>query len=224
MECVILAGGLGTRLRSSCPDLPKPMAPIHGTPFLEYLMGYWIKEGITHFILSVGYLHQKIIDHFGPSFNGIPITYVIEKELLGTGGGLLLALSSLKDLLSPFLVLNGDTFFEVPLSPLLAFQKQTHSPCTLSLAAVPDNSRYDGVKKEESGLITSLSSKERLINGGCYLFLAKALSPFSRKCSLEKEILPYLIQKKQCYGLPLDGTFIDIGIPKDYNKSKKLFA
>ena len=88
---VILAGGLGTRLRSVISDLPKPMAPINGRPFLEYLICYWIGQGINHFVLSVGYLHQAIIGYFGNQFKGACIDYVIEESPLGTGGGLLLA-------------------------------------------------------------------------------------------------------------------------------------
>src|SRR5215471_11172514 len=88
---VILAGGLGTRLRGTVPDVPKPMAPIRGRPFLEYQLDYWIGKGINRFVLSVGYRHEVIIDHFGASYRGAELSYAIEHTPLGTGGALLLA-------------------------------------------------------------------------------------------------------------------------------------
>ena len=88
---VILAGGLGTRLRSAVPDLPKPMAPVAGRPFLEHLLDYWIAQGINRFVLSVGYRHESIVDHFGVAYKSAELLYAIEETPLGTGGALLLA-------------------------------------------------------------------------------------------------------------------------------------
>ena len=105
---IILAGGLGARLNNTVPNLPKPMAPINNRPFLEHQMDYWIGQGINRFILSVGYLKDLIIDHFGDKYKKASIEYAIEHKPLGTGGGLLLAA---KNITEPFLVLNGDTFF-----------------------------------------------------------------------------------------------------------------
>jgi len=87
ISALVLAGGLGTRLRSAVPDLPKPMAPINGRPFLEYLLDYWINQGVDRFVLSVGYRHEIITEHFGNKYKEAQIEYVIEKTLLGTGGG-----------------------------------------------------------------------------------------------------------------------------------------
>ena len=92
---IILAGGLGTRLRSEVPNLPKPMAIVKNRPFLEYLMDYWIEQGVCKFILSIGYLSEKIVSHFGGTYKNIPISYSIEKSPLGTGGGLLLSLKKI---------------------------------------------------------------------------------------------------------------------------------
>lgn len=220
MECAILAGGLGTRLRSVAKECPKPMAKVHGRPFLEYLMDYWVTQGVNHFILSVGYLHEQIIDYFGNTFQNIPIDYAIEREPLGTGGGLLQAVTHLNTQ-TPFLFLNGDTFFEVPLKELSSFHKKGTS--TLSLAHVQDNSRYDGVRCDSSGLITSLCAKETVINGGVSLIDPSLLPNFPEKCSFEKEILPSLITQEKCFGLPIQGAFIDIGIPEDYAASQTLF-
>ena len=108
----ILAGGYGKRLKKVVPNLPKPMALIEKKPFLEYLLDYWIDEGVTKFIISVGYLKDIIIKHFGNKYKNIPIEYFVEKSPLGTGGGLIFISNQLSD---PFIVLNGDTFFEVSL-------------------------------------------------------------------------------------------------------------
>lgn len=220
MECIILAGGLGTRLRSVVKECPKPMAKVHSRPFLKYLMDYWVTQGISHFILSVGYLHEQIIDYFGTTFQNIPIDYAIEHEPLGTGGGLLQAVTHLNTQ-TPFLLLNGDTFFGVPLKELSSFHKE--GTCTLSLAHVKDNSRYDGVQCAPSGLITSLCAKETVINGGVSVVDPSLLHSYPEKCSFEKEILPSLIAQEKCFGLPIQRTFIDIGIPEDYATCRTLF-
>ena len=94
---LILAGGLGTTLRSEVPDLPKPLAPIHGRPFLEYQMDFWIEQGVDIFVLSIGYLHEKVIGHFGHSYRNAKLDYVIEETPLGTGGGLMLALDKVRN-------------------------------------------------------------------------------------------------------------------------------
>ena len=113
-SAIILAGGLGTRLRGVVQDLPKAMAPIKDRPFLEYQLDYWIGQGIRHFILSVGYRREVIMKHFGDKYRDVSIEYAVEETPMGTGGGLLLAVEKMKKR-APFLLLNGDTFFEVSL-------------------------------------------------------------------------------------------------------------
>src|SRR5215217_5792510 len=108
---VILAGGFGTRLREAVPRVPKPMAPIAGRPFLEYQMDYWIEKGITEFILSVGYRSEAIMTHFGDRYKKSLLRYVVEHAPLGTGGGVLKAVDECR-ITAPFLLLNGDTYFE----------------------------------------------------------------------------------------------------------------
>ena len=132
LEAVVLAGGLGTRLRSVLPDLPKPMAPVNGRPFLEYLLDFWISQGVEHFVLSVGYRYQAVLDHFGFSYRDIPIDYSIESKPVGTGGGLFLASEKIfSD--QPFFVINGDTYFPVEANSILNFHTETKSGLTLVL-------------------------------------------------------------------------------------------
>lgn len=229
---VILAGGLGTRLRDTVPDLPKPMAPINGRPFLEYQFDYWIAQGICRFILSVGYRSVNIAGYFGNSYRNAAIEYVVEKEPLGTGGGLLLAVEKLA-YLTPFLLLNGDTFFEVNFDELLAFQTETQADFVFSLFRANEAGRYMGIEVDTDGRICSLKSGTgipgRLANGGVYLVSPMALKglPFipGDKASLEDDIMPALQSTGfRLFGLECKGRFIDIGVPQDYFRAAEILT
>ncbi len=232
ISAIILAGGFGTRLRSAIPDLPKPMAPINGRPFLEYQIDYWIGQGIRHFVLSIGYLHPTIISHFGKEYSHASIEYIIEKEPLGTGGGLLLAMEAVNHN-QPFLLLNGDTFFEVDLKKLLNFHANNSADWTFSLFRSEEKGRYMGLNVSAEGKILSLHSNPNshsvLVNGGVYLVNPSALSEdcfiTGKKYSLEEEILPNLINSGlRMFGCEFSGQFIDIGIPNDYLKAIELLT
>lgn len=230
MEAIVLAGGLGTRLRSVVPDLPKPMAPVNGRPFLEHQLDYWTGQGVTRFILSVGYRHETISRHFGAEYRGIPVGYAIEREPLGTGGGLLLAVRELAAT-GPFLVLNGDTYFEVTLESLKAFHAARRAQGTLSLFRSPQHGRYTGLRTGASGEVLNLRSGEPggLANGGVYLMEHSLLEggPWqpSSRVSLEEDILPYTLQSnKRVYGLECAGRFLDIGVPEDYVRASGLLS
>ena len=227
---IILAGGLGTRLRSVLPDLPKPMAPVNGRPFLEYLMDYWIRQGIDNFILSVGYMKDVIIEHFGSLYRSVPISYSIEDSPLGTGGGLLVASRNQTD---PFLVLNGDTFFEVPLSNLMGFHKENAAVCSLSLFRAGNDQRFGGIVIDESNRIISFDAGKSvsgtLANGGVYLFSPSLMSRTSfvagDVCSLETEFIPELLKLGvEVHGSEFPGRFIDIGVPSDLARAHTFFA
>jgi D-glycero-alpha-D-manno-heptose 1-phosphate guanylyltransferase len=224
-SAIILAGGMGTRLRSAVPDIPKPMAPINGKPFLEYQLEYWIGQGIQRFILSVGYKRDIIIDHFGNNYNNAIIEYVEEIEPLGTGGGLLLAARNEKQ---PLLVLNGDTFFRVKLSDFVEYHSVMHSDWTFALFRSNEEGRYMGLELDSKGKIFSLKSSSKDIgcqaNGGIYIvnpdILNKSVFITGQKCSLEDELVPDLLALGQSvYGFPTQGEFIDIGVPADYYRA-----
>lgn len=227
ITAIILAGGLGTRLRQAVPDLPKPMAPLEDRPFLEYQMDYWIAQGVRRFVLSVGYKHELIEKHFGPVYGGAEIAYAVEAEPLGTGGGLLLAMDAMHAP-SPWLVLNGDTFFDVELKSLVKFHESRRAEITLSLFPVENNSRYTGVEIDDTQRITKLKSVSdggrQLINGGVYLLADTALSglPYrpGDKASFESGILEMALEVgKRLYGYSHNGKFIDIGVPEDYARA-----
>ncbi len=225
---IILAGGLGTRLEKTVPNLPKPMAPIRGRPFLEYQMDYWIGQGVTQFILSVGYLRQTIIDYFGAGYHGASINYAVEEIPLGTGGGLMMAAQGLAE---PFLLINGDTFIEVNLNKLSNFHVERESEWTFSLFRADQHGRYMGMDVATDGMILSLKSgtsqPDRLANGGVYLINPSALDRLDRKpsskVSLEDELLPDFISAGGVlFGMECSGKFIDIGVPEDYHRSGEI--
>lgn len=223
---IILAGGLGKRLRSVVNDRPKPMALIQGRPFLAYQMDYWIGQGISRFILSVGYKHEMIIDYFGAEYNGAQIEYAIETTPLGTGGGFMLALDKLQEDV-PFLLLNGDTFFTVNLRSLIEFADSNESDFTFSLFRTRDQERYMGVELGKDGAVMCLKYKSsgvaaHLASGGVYWVRNQAMfSSFSNlkifPISFEDQILPSMqAAKRRIFGKQFDTTFIDIGVPVDY--------
>lgn len=225
---IILAGGMGTRLRGAVPTLPKSMAPIDGRPFIEHQLDYWIGQGVDRFLLSVGYKKEAIMDHLGSNYRSKPLTYAIEEEPLGTGGGLLLAAQGLSE---AFLVLNGDTFFEVDLAKLLKFHCDHSSDWTFSLFRTSEVGRYMGIEVKSDGEIVSLKSgigeQGRLANGGVYLVNPSVLGNKSfvpgGKCSLEDDLLPALVaQDYKLFGLEFPSTFIDIGTPQDYFRAAEV--
>lgn len=228
MEAIILAGGLGSRLRTMVPDLPKPMAPIHGRPFLEYLLDYWAGQGVNRFVLSVGYRREVITEHFGARYKGAEVDYAVEEQPLGTGGGLLLALKHLCRS-GPFLVVNGDTFFEVALAPMCHYHQDRRAELTIALREVEANSRYGGVGIDKEGKIATFDNRARtsgraLINGGVYLAEPSVFADMAPEsgapASLEDQLYPRMLAAGQrLYGFLSSGRFIDIGIPEDYQRA-----
>jgi D-glycero-alpha-D-manno-heptose 1-phosphate guanylyltransferase len=227
MQAIILAGGKGTRLRAEVPDLPKPLAPVGGRPFLEHQMAYWISQGVNRFILSVGYKAEMIIGSVGAQFCDAEVVYAIEDQPLGTGGALLHAKQQLK-LNEPFLVVNGDTFFDLPLSDLRRFHEGKGSDWTLGLFPTKHTQRYLGVTLNDDGrlisLVTHSVQNEVWANGGVYMISPGVLDlvaeRFKGEASLEGEIIPALMElKSPIYGIHHNGRFIDIGIPDDYRRA-----
>jgi len=225
----VLAGGLGTRLRAVVSEVPKPMAPVAGRPFLEHLIGYWAAQGVRRFVVSVGYLAERISAHFGGAWQGAAIAYAREEVPLGTGGGLLLALEQVES--DQVLVLNGDSFFKVELATLAAFHEARAADCTLSLFRSRDVARYMGVELSGDGRIRSLATApaggDALVNGGVYLFRSGALRALPMaartKSSLEADILPHgLSAGWRVFGREFDRAFIDIGVPQDYARAAEV--
>lgn len=226
----ILAGGFGRRLSKEVPYLPKPIAPIAGRPFLEWLLLWLAKQNFTEIILLTGYKHEAIFSSFGNgSSHGLNIRYSIEDTPLGTGGAVIKALQLVSS--AKFIVINGDTYFDIDLHKLLTFHDSINIPnCSIALNHVRDTSRYGTVKCTSNGQITGFIEKgssgireDHYINGGIYIFSSQILTQFSCSyLSMENDIFPYLLSKKQLFGLGFNANFIDIGIPEDYHKANTL--
>lgn len=219
---IVLAGGLGTRLRSAVPDLPKPMAPVAGRPFLAHQLDFWVAQGVRRFVLAVGYRHEAIEQHFGTSYRGATLEYSVEAQPLGTGGALLQAASLVDD--ERALLLNGDTWFEVPLPALAARATQHDADWCFALFHHSDPARYMGIGVDRRGRVSALRCTESpLANGGVVWFRPAALRGLAlqtQPLSLENDLLPELLAAGQRFAaLECPGAFIDIGVPADYHRA-----
>ena len=227
MECIVLAGGLGTRLRSSIGDYPKCMAPVNDRPFLYYIFNYLERQRCNSVILSLGYRHEVVTDWLQTQQPSFHIKYVIEDTPLGTGGGIQLALKETVN--ENITVLNGDTLFHADLSELMLLHTQHASATTLALKKMQRFDRYGTVQTDDKDCIIAFEEKRYKdtgwINGGIYAiskpaYLSKNLP---QKHSFEKDYLEAFVQQHAFYGMHSQGYFIDIGIPEDYNRAQHDF-
>jgi len=229
MKAIILAGGKGTRLQSVISSLPKPMAPIAGNPFLEYLLLQLKSFSVNDILLSVGYKKDSVISYFS---NGskwdINIAYVPENVPLGTGGAIREALRFIDD--EYVLVLNGDSYINVDLSHYINWHFRKECNASIVITKMDNTSRYGTIELDIKDRINKFIEKEEnkgpgWINPGVYLFHRSVFqnkSPLTF-CSLEKEVLPNLIEKG-LYGYQCHGAFIDIGTPESYNQATSFFS
>ena len=222
MQAILLAGGLGTRLRSVVSDRPKPMALIHGRPFMEYVTRELVKNGVTEIIFAVGYKGSMVEEHFkdGAGF-GFRARYAYEETLLGTAGAIKNAGRFIDG--DRFFVLNADTFYRIDYSRLTRCQDELGLDMALVLREVPDVSRYGQAVLDGSGRLTGFNEKTEeqrpgAINGGIYLMKRELLELIPQgRVSLENEMIPrWLKEGRPLGGIVNDGYFIDIGIPEAY--------
>ncbi|PZP51401.1 MAG: nucleotidyltransferase [Pseudopedobacter saltans] len=228
-ECIILSGGLGTRLKSVVPDLPKSMAYIDGKPFLWYLVRYFLSQEVTTFVFALGYKQEVIEAYLSSSdspFSNTDAQYKIsvENEPLGTGGAIKKALMLTK--CPNVLIANGDTMFQVDTTALLDFHNQQQSLCTLALKPMVDFERYGFVEIDGKNKVTDFKEKQFYekgnINGGIYALDVDRFMQmdFPEKFSFEKEFLEPQAAQGSLFGLLQNGYFIDIGIPEDYERAQ----
>lgn len=227
-DIIILAGGLGTRLNQTVPDTPKPMAPVNGKPFLQYLLNHINEAGFRRVILSTGYLSEKIESYFNNRYKDLELLYSVEDEPLGTGGAVQLAFAQVQT--PHFMVMNGDTFFRINLD--LLFQKHIEqlADVTMALRQVEDASRYGSVKFDLNNRILRFTEKSEVpepgyINGGIYVissrfFKAQAMPG---KFSLERDLFESKLDSGNSFGLIFNDYFLDIGIPADYHRAQTEF-
>lgn len=221
MQAILLAGGLGTRLRSVVSDRPKPMALIEDRPFMEYVVRGLARFGITDIIFAIGYKGSMVEEHFGDGTAfGIRASYAYEEELLGTAGAIKNAGRFVTE--DSFFVLNADTFYRIDYGRLVTIKEENGLDMALVLREVPDVSRY-GAAVLDGVMLTGFNEKAKeagpgTINGGVYLMSRKLLDEIpAGKVSLEHEMIPgWMKEGRRLGGFVNDGYFIDIGVPDDY--------
>lgn len=230
MDAVILVGGKGTRLASVVSDVPKPLAPVHGRPFLDYVLDYLCASGqVSRFILATGHLADKVEAHYGARYRGIDILYSRETDPLGTGGAVLNAMRQLT-LSTPFLLLNGDSFVDADLLALQQLHQASASGLTLALFPVDDAARF-GTVCVAGSRVSAFSEKTGLnqpglINSGIYLIEPAVLQPWLQDrapLSLETAIMPQLVAANRVHALVGGSRFIDIGLPETYQAALDFF-
>jgi D-glycero-alpha-D-manno-heptose 1-phosphate guanylyltransferase len=226
MQAIVLAGGLGTRLKCVVPDLPRPMAPVAGRPFLAWILDRLVEAGFERAVLAVGYKHEVLRNHFGASYRGLPLHYSVESTPLGTGGAMRLAAGYVTT--DPIFILNGDTYLELDFRAMLAAHLQSRASLSVAVCKVTDVSRY-GALDLDNGIIRGFMEKggagSGWINAGNYLISAELLEsiPVGSVFSFEQELLVPQTQTIRPAAFLTDGLFIDIGVPEDYDRAQRLF-
>ena len=227
MEAVILCGGRGTRLGDRTRDLPKPMMPVAGEPFLKILIDFLHPFSFRRVILCTGYKDASIRQYF-ENYRGMPVVFSHESGPLGTGGALKQCESLVES--SPFLVMNGDSFCRIDLPAFLDFHRQRNS--AVSVAGVDPGPRRDGglLLTGKDGSILAFGEKEAsldgVLNAGVYFFERRMLDalPENRFYSLEKDFFPGLCAKEKFYAWHSPEKLYDIGTPERLDEFRKLQA
>ena len=245
-EAIILAGGLGTRLRSAVPDLPKCLAPVAGRPFIGYVTDYFRQQGIEKFIFALGYKSSYFDEFFQAAFPDGGYEVSLEDEPLGTGGAIRQACGLGKE--KTVLILNGDTFFRIGLERLSDFHEDSRADCSLCLKPMENFDRFGVVELDADGRVTRFREKQHytsgLINGGVYALDREAFlrGQWPPVFSFEKDYLERVVAERgtrdraagdrsasdapagdRLFGLVQDNYFIDIGIPADYRRVQEEF-
>lgn len=224
----ILAGGLGTRLRSVVNDRPKVLAEISGRPFLSYWLETLAVQGFRDVVICAGYLADQVEQCLGNSFGPLKLSYSVEAQPLGTGGALRLAESKLNS--QAVMVLNGDSFCEVDLAAFWKAHLERRLPASLVLRYEQDTRRFGRVTLGSDGRLENFLEKSDLvrpgwINAGIYLLPKEWITriPPAQPVSLERDLLPRWLGEG-IHGFPSAGRFIDIGTPESFARASEFFA
>lgn len=227
MRALVLAGGLGTRLREAVPDLPKCLAPVAGRPFIDFILDRLVAQGCAAVVLAVSHLREAIMAHVGDHWRDMPVTYAIETSPLGTGGAIRHALRQVPDV--PTLVLNGDTWLELDYRAMLAAHAVSGAAITMAVVPVPDTARY-GAVEITGGRIVGFHEKGRSgpgsINGGAYVLAPSvfASAALPETFSFENDFLRPHLPTLRPLAFEAAGAFIDIGVPESWREAQALFA
>ncbi|MBT2117220.1 nucleotidyltransferase family protein [Dyella sp. LX-66] len=226
-EAVILAGGFGTRLRSVVKDVPKPMAPVAGRPFLAHVLDLIARQGIRRAVLATGFMAELVERELGRDWQGMELAYSPETEPLGTGGAIAKALPLLAG--DAFFVLNGDTFLSLDYAALDRTAHAQGCAMCMALTAVPDVARY-GAVVVEGERVTGFREKGQpgpgYINAGVYRLRrdVQARFPGTANFSFETDVMPALLKDGQVSAFAHTQHFIDIGVPEDYERAQTELA
>jgi len=226
---VILAGGAGSRLVSEISDLPKPLAPVSGRPFITYLFDQLLNAGFKQIIIATGYLGEKFPEILGHSYDSLKLIYSQEIEPLGTGGAIRLAMKLAPDACRQFLVMNGDSLVDLEIVDFVCWGQEYSA--SMVVVSVDDSSRYGAVVMDENSRVLQfwekfLNYRPSWINAGIYLLSEQVLKawPVGKRFSFESSSLPMLTANGELYGFQVAASFIDIGIPETYRRAGKFVA
>jgi len=227
MEAIVLAGGLGTRLRGVVDDIPKPMAPVQGRPFLAFVLDQLVDAGFETGIFAAGYRHEAIRAYFGEDYRGLALRYSVEREPLGTGGAIRLACAQVTA--RDVFVLNGDTYLELDFRAMLDAHASARAELSMAICHVPDAARYGAVELHD-GIVQGFLEKGRSgpgwINAGTYILgpdLRARLRP-QGAFSFEHDLLAPEVRSIRPLAFRSSGLFIDIGVPEDYTRVQQMFS
>jgi NDP-sugar pyrophosphorylase family protein len=225
---VILAGGLGTRLRSVVSDRPKVLVEIGGRTFLSYILDQLLATGMEDVVLCTGYLGEQVKAAFGERYGELCLNYSQEPSPRGTAGALRLALPRCKS--DVLLVMNGDSYCDTNLESYWRWYEKRCAKASLCLVRVPDTGRYGRVTVGADDEVTAFDEKGKeqgpgWINAGIYLLSREAVLeiPEDRAVSLEREIFPSWIGHG-LHAFRNEAHFLDIGTPDDFAKAEAFFA
>lgn len=226
-EAIVLVGGLGTRLRTVVSDVPKPLAPVAGRPFLAWLLDRLAEAGMHHVVLAAGYLAERVVDAIGREWRGMQVDYSIETAPLGTGGAVRQACGMLRGEATH--VLNGDTFLRYDMHALEQATRQAGADLGMALARVDDVARYGAVVREGvriDGFMEKGESGAGYVNAGSYYLTPAAIRslPAESSFSFETRVLAPLTTAGRVCGFDATSGFIDIGVPEDYRRAQTLFG
>lgn len=221
---LVLAGGLGSRLRSVVADRQKVMAPVRGRPFVTFILDQLASGGIRNVVLCTGHLAEQLERDLGSSYGPMRIVYSVEPTPLGTGGALALGVHRCDT--QTVLALNGDSYCQTDLTMLLKTHFQRDATATIQLAHAPDVARYGQVRLAADGRVTSFEEKGAShgagwVNAGIYCLSRSVLEgiPAGRSISIEREVFPSLIGNG-LFGFASDARLLDIGTPESYAQAE----
>ena len=226
-EAIVLVGGLGTRLRPVLTEVPKPLAPVAGRPFLAWVLDRLADQRINHVVLATGHLAAQVEAAIGHAWKHMRVSYSVETQPLGTGGAIRLARPLLAG--GGVHVLNGDTYLRYDLDRLSGLIDSGAADLAMALAQVPDAARYGAVQctgDSVSAFLEKGTIGPGMINAGCYFIGPVALSalPAKEVFSFETDVLAPMVAAGRVRAETRTDGFIDIGIPEDYRRAQAMFG